>query len=1067
MKDSQLYIYMKDKPQAPMDPSYYQNLSAKELLFWKEEERKVLEGIVIDGYPISGWLYWHINHWCINMDVRLPNGESVSEAKTPLLRDNELIINEALLKAEDYDNPDPLQRQLKGLIILGLRQMGKFLADYEPIIYDDRLGRIGDAKVGDKIFGKDGRLYNITGVFPQGKKDIYRMYLTDGRFIDSGDEHLWEVWYNKNHSKVLTTKQLRESKLSSDHKKSGKSYKYRLPEAEAVEFSKKDLPVNPYLLGILIGDGSISYSTPRVSVTDQEILDNIQQILGKDYSLNYEKYEFSKLKYKCRHSIIYKGKDKYSLKEYKQSAYGVNPLARKLKELGLNKNSYNKFIPEVYKFSSKEDRLELLQGLMDSDGSVNKNGNCEFKVVNKVLAEDVLWLARSLGIRGEINTKETKSKLPNGKTCISLVSRVYLRTDKPIFKLTRKLNKLKTRKNTSSVAIKNIEYLGNFNATCISIDSPDKLFLTKDFIVTHNTTFESSYSGRSGVIFKGSQNLILGTTLGDLNNITQNIDFGLLNCTPWFRTPRISRDWDSERVMLGFKTVKGDNQVWSQYVIRNTAGGKKTEAGAGTTIKSMVYDEIGKDDFIQAFIATKPAMIGRFGYRAVPILVGTGGSFEKGTDAKNLFFKPSAHNMVEFLQPDGRITGLFMPGTLRQDCKYTTTLGQWLLDTKRREYIPPDSELFNIPMETSDFSKAEAVILKGREAARLDPDPKAWLKEVMYFPLTIDEVFITDSNNPFPLQQIDKHITNLKENYSPQYVELQRSPDDSVTFKISEKRPISQFPIDRTTLTDTPCVMYEPPIKDLPYATYVCGIDPYNQDQASGPSPSLGSLYIMKRMYDPLGSFQNSIVFSYTGRPRTLKEFYDICDMAIDLYKAIALPENEGSMIQYFIQKGKDHVLFDSPALTKYINPMSSTAGRSKGLAATTPNQKHYMKLMLEYSIERMSGDPDTPIEDDQYGLIRIPDIMLLEEMKQYRGKSSGTQRGVHDGNYDRICAFGHVLTLANYLDRDFPLRRHTPKSDEVRPRDPKFTGPFPIVERKEGRTISPFNFSTSRKKLF
>jgi len=518
--------------------------------------------------------------------------------------------------------------------------------------------------------------------------------------------------------------------------------------------------------------------------------------------------------------------------------------------------------------------------------------------------------------------------------------------------------------------------------------------------------------------------------------------------------------------MLGFKNVKGDNNVWSQYVIRNTAGGKKTEAGAGTTIKSMIYDEIGKDDFIQAFVATKPAMIGRFGYRAIPILVGTGGSFEKGHDAQQFFFNPGAHNMVEFVQPDGRITGLFMPGTLRQDCKYRTTLGQWLLDTGRLESLPPDSELFIIPMEATDEAKATQIILKSRDAARLDTDPKVWLKEVMYYPLTIDEVFLTDSNNPFPLKQIDKHILNLKENYSPNCVELYRNPDQSVGFRVSEKRPVSKFPIDKTTLTDAPCVMYEPPEKNLPYATYVAGIDPYNQDQASGSSPSLGSMYIMKRMYDPLGTFQNSIVFSYTGRPRTLKEFYDICEMGIDLYTALALPENEGSMIQHFIQNKKEHVLFDSPQLTRYINPGSSTAGRQKGLAATSPNQRHYMKLMFEYTIERVEGTEDEEMTDNQYGLVRIPDLMLLEEMKQYRGKNSGTQRGVHDGNYDRICAFGHAITLANYLDRDYPIKGYKPKEDQGI-RGPRFTSPFPIMPHMEGRVYTPFNLKSGRRGIF
>lgn len=686
---SKLYIHIQNPP-TPDDPGYKE--------FWAEEEKKVLEGVNIDGFQFSGWLYWHINHWCISQDEKLPNGETVSKQGPPLLRDNEIIINEALLKAEDFFNPDPMKREFKGLIILGLRQMGK-------------------------------------------------------------------------------------------------------------------------------------------------------------------------------------------------------------------------------------------------------------------------------------------------------------------------------------------------------------------------TTFESSYSGRSGVIFKGSQNLILGTTLGDLNNITQNIDFGLLNCSPWFRTPRITRDWDSERVMLGYKDTKGDNKVWSQYVIRNTAGGKKTEAGAGTTIKSMVYDEIGKDDFIQAFVAVKPAMLGRFGYRAVPILVGTGGSFEKGEDAQGLFFRPQAHNMVGFTQPDGRVTGLFMPGTLRQDCKYQTSLGQWLLDTGRMTYIPPESELFDTLIEASDVPLATEKIRMSRENALLDPDPKAWLKEVMYYPLTIDEVFLTADNNIFApiMEQVRKHKYNLEQNYEPQCVDLYRDLDGvTVAWKASERRPIKEFPANENTIKDAPVVLYEPPLANLPYATYVCGIDPYNQDTSDG--ISLGSCYIMKRMYDPFGQFQNSIVASYTGRPSSLNEFYQICEMMIDMYNAVALPENEGSIVQYFIQRKKEYVLFDSPALTRYINPNSSTISRQKGLAATTPNQKHYMNLMFEYASESVSEYDSNNNEISKMGLVRIPDNMLLMEMQSYKGKSKGNQKGVHGGNYDRICAFGHCLALANYLDRDYPILGYQSKPTEQE-KVPYFMSPFPITRRDQEnpRVISPF----------
>ena len=314
-------------------------------------------------------------------------------------------------------------------------------------------------------------------------------------------------------------------------------------------------------------------------------------------------------------------------------------------------------------------------------------------------------------------------------------------------------------------------------------------------------------------------------------------------------------------------------------------------------------------------------------------------------------------------------------------------------------------------------------------------------------------------NKDFIVEQLKKHKLNLEENFTPRYVDLSRDLDGvSVTWKQSEKRVITEFPVGRSTIKTAPVVIYEEPIKGLPYATYVCGIDPYNQDTSSNDEPSLGVCYIMKRMYDPFGNFQNSIVASYAGRPESLNEFYQICEMMIEMYEALALPENEGSIIQYFIQRKKEHLLFDSPALTRYISASSATANRQKGLAATTPNQKHYMNLMLEYANEITEEQNGTEIHT-KLGLVKIPDSMLLEEMLSYKGKASGTQRGVHGGNYDRICAFGHCLALANYLDRDFPILGKMNKSEEKK-KYPKIISPFIINERDPNNTriISPFD---------
>ena len=590
------------------------------------------------------------------------------------------------------------------------------------------------------------------------------------------------------------------------------------------------------------------------------------------------------------------------------------------------------------------------------------------------------------------------------------------------------------------------------------------------------TTFEASFLGRSGLIYKGSQNLILSTGSGDLNNITAALDFGLLNCSKYFYVNRINKDWDAERVILGTETKGRDRKVWSQYIIRNTSAGKKTEAGAGVTIKSGVYDEIGKESWLESFKAAEKAMVSRYGIRAVFIAVGTGGNFERGKDAEDAMRNPRAHKFVPYLQPDGTETGCFISGLYRQDCKKRTTLGAYLLSDACKDLfpninitsIPDDSELWLTSMWEADREWAMEEIMKDRELARRSPDSRLYLKTVAYDPLTVDEVFLTDSNNQFShlFDDLEKHKLDLIENYSPRYVDLSRNPDQTVRWRQSEKLPVNDFPIKITTDTKAPVVIYEEPIPNLPYATYVCGIDPYNQDKSSESTASLGVCYIFKRLYDPLLPYQNAIVASYAGRPATLTEFYNICEMMIDMYSALALPENESSIIQYFIQKKKDYVLFDSPALTRYINPSSTTANRQKGLAATTPNQRHYMALELGYAEEPIIEVLDG-IEIQKFGLIRVQDPMLLKEWLNYRGKAAKATRGVHDGNFDRICAFGHVVTLANYLDRDYPVFGYKTNTEEKR-RSPNFYGPFSVSDRSQKpTTTSPFDLRPGRKSFF
>jgi len=208
--------------------------------------------------------------------------------------------------------------------------------------------------------------------------------------------------------------------------------------------------------------------------------------------------------------------------------------------------------------------------------------------------------------------------------------------------------------------------------------------------------------------------------------------------------------------------------------------------------------------------------------------------------------------------------------------------------------------------------------------------------------------------------------------------------------------------------------------------------DPYNEDSSSDKVNSLGAIYVYKRTYNPMGSFQNCIVASWRGRKKEVKQFHELCLMVSEFYNAIGsvLPENEDkTLIQYFFYKKKGHYLADSFDLAKSINPNTKSI-RAKGLSASTVNQRHYMNLMYSETKDEHITVDETGQEHIQMGIYRIPDVMLLEEMLQYRGKAASS-KGVHDGNYDSIIAFGHCLTLARYFDVKYPISFWKPPQEE------------------------------------
>jgi len=556
--------------------------------------------------------------------------------------------------------------------------------------------------------------------------------------------------------------------------------------------------------------------------------------------------------------------------------------------------------------------------------------------------------------------------------------------------------------------------------------------------------FEGSMVGRNSTIYQGTQNLITGGNEPDIRTIAGIVDHGLKHLHSYFKFDRIANDWRKE-VVLGYKDKKNIGYEWSKILIRNFDDGNNTEAAAGTTAKTFIMDEIGKFSFFECFEAAKPSFASPFGWRCVPVLTGTGGSFDKGGDAEEMFNNPEAYNFLAIeTKEEPKKYGLFIPGTYRMEAKEKKTLSEFL-------DVEKGSELDDITVWVKNEEKAQQLIYEEREISKRSNDARALLKQMMYYPLTPDECFLTDTDNDFPLEATKQHLQFLQENnITGQYVWLHRDTDGKVrhTFASQKDVPISEFPVKNSTLKAAPIVIYEFPIANAPSGLYCSGADPYNQSSSVW-SDSLGTFYVFKRMTDVAGeTYHDMIVASYAARPNTMNEWHENVEMLMDFYNAKCFPENEaGTFIQWFERKNKGFMLAEGFNIVREINPTTKTAGRIYGLAATPKNIDYCMSLFVEYCKEliQVGTDKETKEPIKKLGVTRILDPMLLTEILKYK----------KGGNYDRIVAFRHVLAYAKHLDKYFPVAK---MNENPRPENYKEPKVNPMMNSPFIKTLGGFN---------
>ena len=414
---------------------------------------------------------------------------------------------------------DAAMEALKRSVVNGkLMRMGKAQPLDAELLTPSGWASMGDIQVGDEVFGEDGLPHKVTGIYPQGKKTVYRVIFSDRSSTECCDEHLWKVYTAEWKYSGRGTKVLPLSKLKDRLKFSNGITRYYIPLVSPIQFKLVELPVDPYLLGCLLGDGTIGlnksgYGTVQFSSEDQELLDEIESRLPGNLKLEFNSG--------CSYRVVLPQKQ----------GWKPNPLSSALSKLDLRHKSNGKWIPNQYKFSSVEQRLELLRGLMDTDGSIwlqakpNAAPIVEFTSVSEKLCDDVAYLVQSFGgittkdIKNPFYYDEGRNKVP-GQTAYRV--RICMPAGFNPFKLKRKAALWQpAEKFKPSRGMVKVEEIGKKECQCIAIDSENHLYVTNNLILTHNTSEAitvATLRGSKKIAVFGSKNVCI-TWKKELNRL--------------------------------------------------------------------------------------------------------------------------------------------------------------------------------------------------------------------------------------------------------------------------------------------------------------------------------------------------------------------------------------------------------------------------------------------------------------------------------------------------------------------------------------------------------------------
>ena len=573
-------------------------------------------------------------------------------------------------------------------------------------------------------------------------------------------------------------------------------------------------------------------------------------------------------------------------------------------------------------------------------------------------------------------------------------------------------------KTHNRLRISDIDYYGKYKSTCIEVDNKSHQFLTTNFVVSHNTTIMSSLLQMNATMTIGLSHSVVGFSDSDLSNIGEYCEYGLDHVHPFFRINRTKTDWSSG-VTLGKRMSNGIRDVHAIISIANINMGRKTstQKTAGLTPATAIFDEVGKGPIKKPYTAAMPSYDTPYGWRLSPILAGTGGEVELSKDAQEMFSDPDTYNLLvmdwDILNRRAmkgktwkeRKWAMFVPGQMANSgVKRTIGLGDYLGK-------PDDKKLNKIKIDATDFEASTNKLNEERKKLSTK-DRVAYTSHTMFYPFTIDDCFLSSSQNLFPVEYAIKHKNDLLESgqYSGMLCDVFLESGNKLGTTKSNKQ-LAGFPFSGGVI-DAPVQIFEMPQSNrFDDFIYVAGQDPYKQ--AKSDTPSLGSFYIFKRRVGIRDPYAYRIVASYVSRPSSIDQFCRTCEVLQKGYGAICLMENADQMYEQYLNRKSgmpaSFFLFAGEAIANKYVKAGSRQNSKLGLYPTPGNQNLLFSCVVDYCWQDfvVGYDDQTGLDITVKGIELIDDIALLDEIIQYKP-------GL---NVDRIIAFGHALVLARYFD--------------------------------------------------